>query len=175
MYVYICLQRCRHYTLLLFTGRPKHELWALYNTWEELDVHKILPKGVGTLCASFWQISFLIKELWQAIVWFSDMFLILWLSSIIETQFYRQHHRSGCVIISWFCRRRQLYTIFSTKIHVLHARNECFDCLHVSCTSLHPIYNACMVDLLTDFGTVWSTLGLLWAALWGPIDCPLVL
>ena len=44
--------------LIVLASAPQEWFFAFYGRWEVLDAGKILPRGVGTICPHFWEITF---------------------------------------------------------------------------------------------------------------------
>ena len=105
------------------TGTPQNRFLALYGRWEALDGCKILPQGVGTICPYFWEIWLSTKN-----VHFDARFVCYYcvfkplLSSMFETQCYRQNDQTDHRIIAWFSWKSHFDMVFANQIRVFHVK-----------------------------------------------------
>ena len=102
---------------------PKNRFLTLYGRWEALDGCKILPQGVGTICPYFWEIWLSTKN-----VHFDARFVCYYcvfkplLSSMFETQCYRQNDQTDHRIIAWFSWKSHFDMVFANQIRVFHVK-----------------------------------------------------
>ena len=164
----------------------KNRFWALYSSWDGLVWCKILPRGVGTICPYFWQVSFVTKNMCfdiQYLLYYYMYFKTVSLSSMFETKCYRQNDRIDRGIISRF--RRNNNFLGNTLLTQSNADSPLFNCLYnwfISSNMRNT--DKFVLDLfcsspprypLAPFGSLWGSLGFPLAVLWGPFGCPGVL
>ena len=111
------------YKLLVFAGIPEHLIFAWYGRWGALDACKILPQGVGTICPHVWEITFPLKNMCGCVfLLFFTCHLQSVAFSMFQTKCHRQNDRTDSGIISLFSWKSDFDMVFSSQIHVLHAK-----------------------------------------------------